>query len=190
MKRNDITIRPEAPADFEEIDRLVRRTFAEHTGYSNGDDEVALIGEIRSGRYYRRELAFVAELAGQIVGHFMFSAFPLSPAPHGGYDSGTADFLLLGPVSVHAEHYRQGIGSTMLLIGLEAAKKQPYKGILVEGDPGFYNRLGFETSLKYGIHATSGFPLESPACMMCMESSPGSLANVSGYVVYDMYKNA
>lgn len=190
MIRNDITIRPETPEDFDTIDRLVRRSFAEHTGYSDGNDEVNLIHEIRAGRYYRQELSFVAELEGEIVGHFMLSDFPLSPAPGGGYDPEKTEFLLLAPVAVHADHYRKGIGETMLRLGLEKAKQQPCKGILVEGDPAFYNRLGFETSKGYGLHAASGFPLEQPACMMCMESYPGSLQGVSGYIVYDMYENA
>lgn len=191
MIRNDITIQPERPGDFPEIEQLVRRSFAEHTGYSDGSGEVALLNEIRAGRYYRPELSFVAVLHDQIVGHFLLSAFPLSPAATGGYDpSSKPDFLLLGPVAVHADHYRKGIGETMLRLGLELAKQQDYKGILVEGDYHFYNRFGFATSADYGIHATSGFPMEEPRCMMCMETRPGSLAGVRGYVVYDMYENA
>lgn len=190
MIRNDITIRSETPANFDTIDHLVRRSFAEHTGYSDGNDEVNLIHEIRRGLYYRQELSFVAELTGEIVGYFMFSDFPLSPIPEGGYDPKKREFLLLAPVAVHADHYRKGIGETMLHLGLEKAKQQPCKGILVEGDPAFYNRLGFVTSKPYGLLATSGFPLEAPQCMMCMETRPGSLEGVNGYIVYDMYENA
>ena len=86
MIRNDITIRPETEKDFAEIDQLVRRSFTEHTDYSDGEDVVALIYEIRNGRYYRPEMSFVALLEGKIVGHFMFSDFPLSPAKDGGYE--------------------------------------------------------------------------------------------------------
>lgn len=78
----------------------------------------------------------------------------------------------------------------LVRLGLEAARQTDRKGILVEGDFHFYNRLGFETSADHGIHATSGFPLNEPRCMMCMESQPGSLSGISGYVVYDMYENA
>jgi len=189
VNRSDITIRPETEQDLPMIDELVRRTFREHTGYSDGEDEVALIHEICAGRFYRRELSFVAECDGQLVGHFMFSAFPLSPAPEGGCAPENTDYLLLAPVAVHADHVHKGIGITMLRLGLAEAKKQPVRGILVEGDPRFYNRLGFETSVKYGIRATSGFPLENPDCMMVMETRPGSLAGANGYVVYDMYEH-
>ena len=189
MIRNDITLRPETPADFAEINELVRRAFAEHTSYSDGSDEVALIEEIRASRYYRPELSFVALLQGKIVGHFMFSDFPLSPMPQGGYDpAAKTDLLILAPVAVHADHYRQGIGETMLRLGLEKAKALNTKGIIVEGDYHFYNRFGFVTSTQYNIYATSGFPLSDPNCMMVQESRPGSLAGLSGYIVYDMYE--
>ncbi len=191
MIRNDITIRPETEKDFAEIDQLVRRSFAEHTVYSDGEDVVALIHEIRAGRYYRPELSFVALLDEKNVGHFLFSDFPLSPAKDGGYDPDAAtDLIMLAPVAVHADHYRQGIGETMLRLGIEQVKQTNCKGITVEGDFHFYNRLGFQTSADYGIRATSGYPLEEPRCMMCMETRPGSLAGLSGYVVYDMYENA
>jgi len=190
MIRNDITIRPENPAEFEEIREMVRRTFAEHTG-SDGQGEVALIDEIRLSRFYKPELSFVALLEGKLVGHFMFSEFPLSPTPQGGYDpEAKTDLLMLAPVAVHADYYRQGIGETMLRLGLEMVKKLDYKGINVEGDYHFYNRLGFVTSTKFAIHAASGFPLQEPRCMMVQECRPGSLDGVGGYIVYDMYENA
>ncbi len=190
MIRTDIQIRSERPEDFPIIEQLVRRTFAEHA-HSDGVGEVALVEEIRAKPYYRPELSFVALLDGEIVGHFMLSDFPLSPTPEGGYDPNTkTQFLLLAPVSVHADHCRKGIGETMLRLGLEQVKALDYKGILVEGDYHYYNRLGFETSQDFGIYATGGYPLVEPRCQMVMETRPGSLAGVKGYVVYDMYENA
>lgn len=57
--RNDITIRIKNEKDFEEINKLVIRLFTERTNYSDGTDVVALIKEIRSGRYYIPELSLV-----------------------------------------------------------------------------------------------------------------------------------
>ena len=76
--RNDIMIRPETQKDYKEIISLVLRSFKEGTNYSDGTDIVALIEEIRVSKYYIPDLSFVAELDGKIVGHFMFSHFPLS----------------------------------------------------------------------------------------------------------------
>lgn len=97
---------------------------------------------------------------------------------------------MLAPVSVHADYLRQGIGSTMIQLGIERVKEKGYKGITVEGNFNFYNKVGFRTSSEYSIFPTSGWPMTEPRCMMCQETYPGSLNGISGYIVYDMYYNA
>ena len=66
-----IDIRPEIPADYDEIRQLVRRSFetAEHT---NGD-EYNLVGRLRNSRAYIPELSLVAERDGKLAGHIMFT---------------------------------------------------------------------------------------------------------------------
>ena len=186
-----VTIRPETHRDYKEIVSLVLHSFQTGTDYSDGTDIVALIEEIRDSEYHIPELSFVAERDGEIVGHFLFSHFPLSPVPEGGH-GGAADteIVMLAPVSVHGDHLREGIGTAMLTQGIERVKALGYKGITVEGNYHFYNTVGFRTSSEFGIIPTSGFPLTEPRCMMCMETFPGSLQGKGGYVVYDMYYNA
>ena len=189
--RTDIALRPETRRDDPEIAALIRRSFSEGTDYSDGASEVALVEEIRASAYYIPKLSFVAELDGKIVGHFMFSRFPLSPTREGGH--GGADgtsIVMLAPVSVHADYLRQGVGTAMLTQGIERARQAGFKGITVEGNFRFYNRLGFRTSSELGIYPTSGIPLREPRCMMCQETFPGSLQGIGGYIVYDMYQNA
>ena len=189
--RNDIIIRPETHRDYKEIVSLVLRSFREGTDHSDGTDVVALIEEIRDSRYYLPELSFVAVLDGKVVGHFLFSKFPLSPTKGGGHsEDGNSEIVMLAPVAVHADYFHQGIGSAMLTMGIQKVKEHGYKGITVEGDYHFYNRLGFKTSSEFGIYPTSGFPMQEPRCMMCQETSEGALKDVRGYVVYDMYYNA
>ena len=133
----------------------------------------------------------MAELDGKVVGHFLFSRFPLSPAREGGHDDETeSGIVMLAPVSVHADYFRQGIGTAMLLQGMEKVRELGYRGITVEGNYRFYNRLGFRTSSEYHIYPTSGYPMQEPRCMMCQETYEGSLDGVHGYIVYDMYHNA
>ena len=186
-----LTIRLETHKDYKDIVSLVLRSFREGTGYSDGTDIVALIEEIRDSEYHIPELSFVAELNGEIVGHFLFSHFPLSNTPQGGHGGAKdTEIVMLAPVSVHADHLRQGIGSEMLRQGIGKVKEMGFKGITVEGDYHFYNTVGFRTSSGYGIYPTEGFPMTEPRCMMCMETFPGSLKGKGGYVVYDMYCNA
>ena len=184
-------IRPETHADYKDIVSLVLRSFKEGTDYSDGTDIVALIEEIRDSEYYIPSLAFVAELDGKIVGHFLFSRFPLSKTPEGGHGGADeTDIVMLAPVSVHAGCLRQGIGTKMLKLGIEQVKRMGFKGIIVEGNFLFYNTVGFRTSSDYGIFPVSGYPMTEPRCQMCMETYEGSLKGKGGYVVYDMYHNA
>lgn len=191
MACEDITIRPEEHRDYKQIVSLILRSFQEGTDYSDGTDIIALIEEIRDSRYYIPELSFVAEKDGRIVGHFLFSHFPLSPTREGGHgEEARSDIVMLAPVSVHADYFRQGIGKRMLTLGIERVRALGYRGITVEGNFRFYNQVGFRTSADYGIYATNGIPLQEPRCMMCQETYPGSLDGIHGYVVYDMYHNA
>ena len=191
MMNKKITIRPEEHKDYKRIISLILRSFQEGTDYSDGTDIIALVEEIRDSKYYIPELSFVAELNDIIVGHFLFSKFPLSPTKEGGYVNGeNSEIVMLAPVSVHADYFRKGIGTAMLNLGIEKVKELGYKGITVEGNYNFYNRVGFRTSSEYNIFPTSGYPMKEPRCMMCQETFEGSLEGIHGYIVYDMYFNA
>ena len=105
---NTITIRPEWPDDYEAIAKLVHESFRYGTPYSDGTAEEKLVNEIRSKQYYIPELSFIAEMNGQMAGHFMLSHFPIS----GQHED---KFLILTPVAVEYQHLRQGIGKVSLL---------------------------------------------------------------------------
>lgn len=190
MISQQVTIRPEERRDYRSIVSLILRSFREGTSYSDGTDVVALVEEIRVSPYYIPELSFVAEMDGQIVGHFLFSRFPLAPTPAGGCRCTDTGIVMLAPVSVHADYFRRGIGTAMLTQGIEAVRKAGFRGITVEGNFNFYHKVGFRTSSEFGIYPTSGYPMQEPRCMMAQETFPGSMAGIHGYVVYDMYHNA
>ena len=191
MMNEKITIRPEEHKDYKSIVSLILRSFQDGTDYSDGSDIIALVEEIRDSAYYIPELSFVAELDNKVVGHFLFSRFPLSPTRDGGHqDETSSGIVMLAPVAVHADYFRQGIGTAMLMMGIEKVREMGFKGITVEGNYRFYNQLGFRTSSEYGIFPTSGYPMKEPRCMMCQETYAGSLNGIHGYIVYDMYFNA
>jgi len=189
IMRDDIIIRPETPKDYKDIISLILRSFKEGTSYSDGTDTVAFIEEIRISEYYIPDLSFVAEFNGKIVGHFLFSQFPLSKMANGEHKENN-EIVMLAPVSVHADYFHKHIGITMLTMGIQKVREAGYKGITVEGAYNFYNRVGFRTSSEYHIYPTSGYPMKEPRCMMCQETYQGSLEGIQGYVVYDMYYNA
>ena len=88
LMNQKITIRPEEHKDYKRIVSLILRSFQEGTDYSDGTDIIALVAEIRDSKYYIPELSFVAELDNKVVGHFLFSKFPLSPTKEGGHGDG------------------------------------------------------------------------------------------------------
>ena len=140
---------------------------------------------------YKSIISLILRSFQEGVGHFLFSHFPLSPTKEGGHDDNqTSEIVMLAPVSVHADYFHQGIGSAMLKMGIEKVKEMGYKGITVEGNFNFYNKVGFRTSSEYNIFPTSGYPMKEPRCMMCRETYEGSLDGIHGYIVYDMYFNA
>ncbi|WP_235848894.1 MULTISPECIES: GNAT family N-acetyltransferase [Bacillaceae] len=195
MDKGKIIIRPEQAQDYEVIEMMVKESFQKGTEYSDGVGEVALINEIRQGKYYIPELSFVAEKDGEMVGHFLFSHFPLGKTfEAGNYDKDIVktEVVMLAPVAVKPTYLRQGIGKEMLLLGLEEVRKRGYKAVTVEGNPAFYNKVGFVTSSQYHIFPSENceFPQEHPECMMVQEMYEGSLEGITGYIDYSMYENA
>ncbi|NLP35791.1 MAG: N-acetyltransferase [Clostridiales bacterium] len=178
---NKITIRPEKPEDYEAISKLVYESFHYGTDYSDGIIEEKFVKEIRSKKYYIPELSFVAEMDKKMVGYFMLSHFPIS-------NQHEDEFLILTPVAVDYRHLRQGIGKTMINLGLEKAREQGYKGVLVEGNPDFYHIFGFKISTEYGIYPSKEIKLPSPECLMVLELYKDGLAEIKGEVTYSMYE--
>lgn len=177
---DELVIRPEKPNEREEIRQLVKDSFGKGTDYSDGIAEARLVEEIRSGAYYIPELALVAEFRKKITGFFMISRFPLG----GKHDD---EFLMLTPVAVHWQYLRKGIGKNMLEAGIQKAKQMGYKGILVEGNPEFYHKVGFISASNFGIFPLPQFAPPAPECLMAMELYDGALKDINGLVDYGIY---
>ena len=58
---------------------------------------------------------------------------------------------MLSPLAVAPARQRQGIGSALVrsVTALAAAAGEPL--VILQGDPAFYGRLGFEPAADYGI---------------------------------------
>jgi putative acetyltransferase len=160
----EIVTRAEQPGDLEAIRTINRRAFGR-------DDEAQLVDALRSQGNLR--LSLVAEVAGQTVGHVLFSALPIET------DRGRVDSLALAPVAVLPEFQNQGVGSRLVRQGLDECRRQGHRIVIVLGHPAYYPRFGFSPQLA--------LPLESPYAgdsFMAMELVPGSLDGVKGRVEY------
>lgn len=187
-----VRIRPETERDFPAIDELVRESFLKGTPYSDGRAEVALIHEIREKGYYLPQGAFVAERDGQIAGHFMLSRLPLSDDAQGHFSPERVRerILLLAPVAVQFSLIRQGIGTQMLIQGIQWAKEQGFRAVVVEGSPAYYRRFGFRPAYEYGILPADALQMPSPDCLMIQPLCAGALDGLKGFIGFSMYENA
>lgn len=132
------TIRPEGSGDADGISRVVAAAFGSSA-------EADLVEAIRASDNFIPELSLVAELDGQIVGHVMVSFVGLDAAGrHRRIPS-------LSPLAVDPGHQRQGIGSALVGAVCAAADRRGEPLIVLEGDPAYYGRLGFEHSVRHGI---------------------------------------
>ena len=164
MNDSSLTIRTETAADPSAIHNLHTRAFG-------GPQEAELVDQLRAEGFC--SLSLVAEKAGELVGHILFSPLQIT--------TGSKSFraLALAPVAVLPEHQRSGIGSALILAGLDLAKQNGERIVIVLGEPAYYGRFGFRADLAS--------PLSSPYAgeyFMALELVSGSLAGVRGEVVF------
>jgi putative acetyltransferase len=134
-----VDIRPEEAADIESIRQVTQAAFA--TVPYSSQTESAIIDALRQANALT--LSLVAVQNDHVVGHIAFSPVTINETNQGWYG--------LGPVSVHPDCQDKGIGGRLIREGLHRLIKLGTKGCVVLGEPGYYQRFGFEhdTALRY-----------------------------------------
>lgn len=134
-------IRPAAEPDYDAIDAVVRRAFADE-----GRAVATMVRDIRRGEFALPAYEFVAEDNGQVIGHVCLSGTPLH-----GEDGSTQTITMLSPLSVDPTHQGGGIGSALVRHALRIATDHGVAFVVLEGSPDYYGRLGFEPAAAHGI---------------------------------------
>ncbi len=119
-------------------------------------------------------VSLVAEDQGNVVGHIMFSPVSLS-------ENHDLKVMGLAPMAVAPEHQRKGIGSALVLAGLEQCRQLGFVAVVVLGHPEYYPRFGFSPSSRFGIDSEYEVPEE---IFMAMELVPDALSGKTGRVKY------
>jgi putative acetyltransferase len=126
-------VRPERSGDESAIGAVTDLAFA---GAEHASGTEARIVEALRDRA-QLTVSLVAERDAEVVGHVAIS--PVTVAPPDG--TRVAGWYGLGPVSVHPDHQRGGIGATLVRQALTWIPNA--QGCVVLGDPGYYGRFGF-----------------------------------------------
>ena len=173
MNKNNIIIRLERKEEYREVENLVRESF--WNVYRPGCLEHYVLNQLRSDKAFIKELDFVMELDGQIIGQNMFMQAEVKSD-----DGRNIPIITMGPICITPELKRKGYGKILLDYSLEKAKELGYGAICFEGNIDFYGKSGFTYASEYGIRY-HGLPEgEDASFFLCKELIPGYLDDVKG----------
>lgn len=127
-----LRIESERPGDAREIGQITTAAFAPMP-FSDGDEARVIDALREAGALSVSLVATTAE--GELVGHIALSPVRIDGQP--------SDWYGLGPVSVAPRMQRQGVGSTLILNGLDRLRDLMAAGCVLLGSPDYYRRFGF-----------------------------------------------
>jgi putative acetyltransferase len=133
-----MNLRDECPRDYEAIRQLQLASFP-------GPGEAKLVDQLRSDGDAVFSLVAIEDRT--IAGHVMFSVMA---APFRA--------LGLGPVAVLAERRRKGTAAALIQEGIKRARHEGWMAIFVLGDPGYYQRFGFDPKHADGFESPYAGP--------------------------------
>ena len=97
---------------------------------------------LRMGRKPSAGLSFVALEDGAMIG-----TLRLWEVAVGASDK----MLLLGPLAVHPDHRKRGVGAALMQRALRDAGRRGHRAVLLVGEPSYYGRFGFSNQQTGGL---------------------------------------
>jgi putative acetyltransferase len=137
-------LRAELPGDREFVQDIHLRAFGDH-----GRLVADVVESLRDIVTDDNGFSLVAEDAGRVVGHIMFTR-SLLDAPRR-----LVDVQVLSPLAVVPEYQKRGIGSALVRDGLRISEERAVPLVFLEGDPSYYARFGFLPGGEYGFRKPS-----------------------------------
>lgn len=166
-------IRKETPSDYREVENLIRESF--WNVYRPGCLEHFVIHELRNDPAFVKELDFVMELDGRIIGQNMFMHAVIAAD-----DGRQIPIMTMGPICIANEWKRQGYGKMLLDYSVEKARELGCGALCLEGNIRFYGKSGFGYASEKGIRY-HGLPEGADASFfLCRELIPGYLEGITG----------
>lgn len=173
MNKNDYIIRSERCEDYNEVENLVREAF--WNVYRPGCSEHFVIHTLRDDPAFIKELDFVMEQNGRLIGQNMFMKTVIEAD-----DGDLVPILTMGPIGILPELKRKGYGKKLLDHSLAKAKEMGFGAVLFEGNIKFYGKSGFDYAEKFGIRYHDLAEGEDASFFLCKELIPGYLNGITG----------
>ena len=173
MNNTDFTIRPEEKADYAAVENLVRESF--WNVYRPGCSEHYVIHVLRDDPAFVKELDFVMEQDGRLIGQNMFMKTVIEAD-----DGSVVPILTMGPIGITPELKRKGYGKALLDYSLEKAAGMGFGAVLFEGNIDFYGKSGFSFARNFGIRYHDLPEGEDDSFFLCRELIPGYLDGITG----------
>ncbi|MBQ4099927.1 MAG: N-acetyltransferase, partial [Oscillospiraceae bacterium] len=145
MNKNDYKIRLETPADYKAVENLTREAF--WNVYRPGCLEHFVIYKLRDDEHFIKELSFVLEKDGEIIGHIAFMRATITT-----FNGQNIPIATFGPISISPHYQRCGFGKILLDFALNKAKSMGIGAICMEGNIDFYGKCGFVVASTKKIH--------------------------------------
>ena len=173
MNTNNIIIRSEKKEEYRQVENMVRESF--WNVYRPGCLEHYVLNLLRDDPAFVKELDFVMELDGRLIGQNMFMRANIKAD-----DGRDIPIMAMGPICITPELKRKGYGKTLLDYSLEKEKELGCGAVCFEGNIDFYGKSGFTTADKFGIRY-HGLPEgEDAPFFLCKELIPGYLDGITG----------
>lgn len=173
MTEKDYIIRLETEKDYREVEYMVRESF--WNVYRPGCSEHYVLNQLRNDEDFVKELDFVMEKDGKIIGQNMFMKAHIQAD-----DGRKIPIMTMGPICITPELKRKGYGKILLDYSIEKAKELGCGALCFEGNIKFYGKSGFDYASKFGIRYY-GLPEGADASFfLCKELVDGYLDGVTG----------
>ena len=144
MNKNDYNIRLERKEEYREVETLVREAF--WNVYRPGCLEHYVLHQLRNDSAFVKELDFVMEKDGKIIGQNMFMRAVILAD-----DGREVPIMTMGPFCIANEYKGQGYGKILLDYCLAKAAELGCGALCFEGNIDFYGKSGFHFAREFGI---------------------------------------
>lgn len=173
MNTNNYIIRLENKEEQREVENLIRESF--WNVYRPGCSEHYVIHILRNDSAFVKELDFVMEQEGRLIGQNMFMKTVINAD-----DGSVIPILTMGPICITSQLKRQGYGKALLDYSLEKAAQLGFGAVLFEGNIDFYGKSGFDYASKFGIRYHDLPEDADSSFFLCKELISGYLDGITG----------